>query len=48
MPGDKETVMAYVKNVTEKVPTEALRVALQKFGELAYFDVSRPKVRTMI
>jgi hypothetical protein len=48
VPGDKETVMAYVKNVTEKVPTEALRVALQKFGELAYFDVSRPKVRTMI
>ncbi|KAH0537395.1 hypothetical protein FGG08_005794 [Glutinoglossum americanum] len=43
VPGDKETVMAYVKNVTEKVSTEALKLALQKFGELAYFDVSRQK-----
>jgi Nuclear transport factor 2 (NTF2) domain len=44
VPGDKETVMAYVKNVTEKVPIESLRAALQKYGDLAYFDVSRPKV----
>ena len=42
--GDKETVLAYVKNVTDKVPNDALKAALQKYGELAYFDVSRQKV----
>ncbi|KAI9849663.1 MAG: hypothetical protein M1837_002788 [Sclerophora amabilis] len=41
--GEKETIMAYVKNVTDKVPTDALRSALHNFGELAYFDISRPK-----
>ncbi|KAI9681436.1 MAG: hypothetical protein M1817_002720 [Caeruleum heppii] len=42
-PGDKETVLAYVKNVTDRVPIDELRSALQKFGELAYYDVSRQK-----
>jgi hypothetical protein len=48
VPGDKETVMAYVKNVTEKVHAEVLRTTLQKYGELAYFDVSRPKVSPIV
>ncbi|KAI9806252.1 MAG: hypothetical protein M1825_006367 [Sarcosagium campestre] len=41
--GEKEVVSAYVKSVTEKVPSEALKSALQKFGELVYFDISRQK-----
>ncbi|KAI9823884.1 MAG: GTPase activating protein (SH3 domain) binding protein [Thelocarpon impressellum] len=41
--GEKENVLAYVKNVTEKVEIEALKSTLAKYGDLAYFDVSRPK-----
>ncbi|KAI9850415.1 MAG: hypothetical protein M1838_005692 [Thelocarpon superellum] len=41
--GEKDNVLAYVKPVTEKVTSEALRVTLQKYGDLAYFDVSRQK-----
>ena len=41
---EKETVLAYVRNVTEKVSTDALKAALTAYGELAYFDVSRQKV----
>lgn len=36
--------LAYVKNVTEKVETAALKSTLEKFGPLEYFDVSRQKV----
>ena len=39
-----EQVLAYIKNVTEKIPASDLRAALEQFGELKYFDVSRPKV----
>ncbi|KAL9107603.1 MAG: hypothetical protein Q9227_007506 [Pyrenula ochraceoflavens] len=35
--------LAYIKNVNEKVDAHLLRVTLEKFGELKYFDVSRPK-----
>ncbi len=37
-------MLAYIKNVTDKIGTEDLRRELLKYGELAYFDVSRPKV----
>ncbi|KAK2068418.1 hypothetical protein P8C59_003055 [Phyllachora maydis] len=43
MPADRETTMAYIKYVTEKVQTEDLRAALSKYGELAYFDINRQK-----
>lgn len=36
-------VRAYVKNVYQSVDADALKAALSKYGELAYFDVSRPK-----
>ena len=44
MPGDRNTVLGYVKNVNEKVDASLLKQALSSFGELAYFDVSRQKV----
>lgn len=39
-----QTVLAYVKNVSDKVDARVLRTTLEEFGELKYFDVSRPKV----
>lgn len=47
-PGDKGNVLAYVKNVTEKVDGDVLKRALLEFGDIAYFDVSRPKVSLSI
>lgn len=41
---DKDHVLGYVKNVTEKVDASLLKAALAEHGKLAYFDVSRPKV----
>lgn len=38
-----QVVLAYVKGVTEKVDARVLRSSLEKYGELKYFDVSRPK-----
>ena len=43
-PGSAERVLAYVKNVTDKVSADALREALLQHGDLAYFDISRQKV----
>ena len=43
-PPEKEGTMGYVRNVTEKVPTEDLRAALSSFGQLIYFDINRSKV----
>ncbi|KAL8692289.1 MAG: hypothetical protein Q9218_002658 [Villophora microphyllina] len=40
---DKETVLGYVKNVTDKVDASILKSTLNGFGKLAYFDVSRQK-----
>lgn len=37
-------VLGYIKNVTEKVEASKLRSALEKYGEVKYFDVSRPRV----
>ena len=37
-------VLAYIKNVTEKVDADALRTILERYGELKYFDVSKPRV----
>jgi hypothetical protein len=36
--------LAYIKNVNEKVDARILREVLENFGELKYFDVSRPRV----
>ena len=41
----KDTVLGYVKNVNDKVDASLLKQTLATFGKLAYFDVSRPKVR---
>lgn len=35
---------AYIKSVHESIDSKTLRDAIEKFGELAYFDVNRPKV----
>ncbi|KAK4937772.1 hypothetical protein LTR10_021649 [Elasticomyces elasticus] len=37
------TVLAYIKNVNDKVDARILRETLEGFGELKYFDVSRPR-----
>lgn len=42
--GDDQNVLAYIKNVTEKVDASLLRQALSQYGKLKYFDVSRQKV----
>ena len=41
---DKDNVLGYVKNVTEKVDASLLKEALLEHGKLVYFDVSRQKV----
>ncbi|BDD59172.1 hypothetical protein MPDQ_001964 [Monascus purpureus] len=41
--GDDQNVLAYIKNVTEKVDASLLRQALSQYGKLKYFDVSRQK-----
>lgn len=38
------TTLAYIKNVNEKVDARILREVLESFGELKYYDVSRPRV----
>ncbi len=39
-------VLGYIKNVTEKIEASKLRSALEKYGEIKYFDVSRPRAST--
>lgn len=39
-----QNVLGYVKNVTDKVDASILKKTLLQYGELVYFDVSRPKV----
>lgn len=46
--GDNQNVMGYVKNVTEKVDESILKNTLLQYGKLAYFDVSRQKVRASL
>lgn len=41
---DKDTVLGYIKNVTERVDASLLKSALLGYGKLVYFDVSRQKV----
>ena len=38
------TTLAYIKNVNDKVDARVLREILEGYGELKYFDVSRPRV----
>jgi Nuclear transport factor 2 (NTF2) domain len=40
-------VLGYIKNVTEKIEASKLRSALEKYGEIKYFDVSRPRASTL-
>ena len=46
--GEGQNVLGYVKNVTDKVDASILKTTLQQFGKLAYFDVSRQKVWTVV
>lgn len=41
---EKDSTMAYIKYVTDKVRDEDLKSTLAGFGELAYFDINRQKV----
>lgn len=41
---EDQNVLAYIKNVNDKVDANLLRQTLSRFGKLKYFDVSRPKV----
>lgn len=43
--GEEQTVLGYIKNVTDKIDSAQLKQTLSRFGKLKYFDVSRPKVR---
>ncbi|KAK3675324.1 hypothetical protein LTR78_004834 [Recurvomyces mirabilis] len=38
----------YIKNVQEHVKPEELRAHLEQFGELIYFDISRPKTSAFV
>ena len=46
----QDKVMAYVKNVTDKVDASILRTMLEKYenGKLPYYDVNRQKVRSSL
>ena len=46
--GENQNVLGYVKNVTDKVDASILKNTLLQYGKLAYFDVSRQKVRTTL
>lgn len=41
---ENQSTRAYIKNVYESVDGDALKSTLAKYGELAYFDISRQKV----
>lgn len=41
---EEGNVLAYIKNVNDKVDASLLKQTLSRFGKLRYFDVSRPKV----
>jgi hypothetical protein len=41
---EKDTVLGYIKNVTDRVDASLLKSALLEHGKLVYFDVSRQKV----
>lgn len=42
--GEEQNVLAYIKNVTEKIDAGLLKQTLSRFGKIKYFDVSRQKV----
>jgi hypothetical protein len=44
--GTESNALAYIKNVNEKIQASELRSELEKYGELKYFDVSRPRVNS--
>lgn len=45
---DTPQYRAYVKNVHESITLPTLREAIEKHGELVYFDANRPKVSFLI
>lgn len=45
---EKDNVLGYVKNVTERVDASLLKNALLQHGKLVYFDVSRQKVNSSL
>lgn len=44
---EEQTVLGYMKNVTEKVDFALLKQTLSRFGKLKFFDINRPKVRPL-
>lgn len=42
-PMEKEGTMGYIRNVQEAVQADDLKEALNKFGEVTYFDINRQK-----
>lgn len=42
-PSSEGNVLGYIKNVTDKIEASKLRSALEQYGEIKYFDVSRPR-----
>ena len=40
----EQTTLAYIKSVNERVDARVLKEVLERYGELKYFDVSRPRV----
>ncbi|KAJ5533447.1 hypothetical protein N7494_009999 [Penicillium frequentans] len=40
---EEQTVLGYMKNVTEKVDFALLKQTLSRFGKLKFFDINRPK-----
>lgn len=42
--GEDQNVLAYIKNVNEKVDAALLKQTLSRYGKIKYFDVSRQKV----
>lgn len=45
---EKDTVLGYIKNVTDRVDASLLKTALLEHGKLVYFDVSRQKVTLLL
>jgi hypothetical protein len=44
---EEQIVLGYMKNVTEKVDFALLKQTLSRFGKLKFFDINRPKVRSL-
>ena len=45
---DGPITRGYIKNVHEGIDTDALKAALEQYGEVVYYDINRLKVRTVL